>query len=346
MWAQTSQSVGSHGLLRGIAPDEEAAAVGLALVQAVYAGDRETFDLVWTAAKGDSLDLESGLLRSAQSGGGSGTPGSAASASDLSANQYAALALALGSKAWTVPVYAEEARTLLDAIWAAHSQQTYAGAVLSVGTDEGGTRAVPVAGIVPFAYPIFASIDPQHDWLALRDGSYALLKRVMARPSSAESGLLPDTIHISATNGRPLAIEPDELSGSGAAQLAWQLAVDWIWTNDPRPAELLTELQRPVGDLVAYQGLPATYQLDGSRGDVGAPMRTYAQWVGPTLLGPEPQVAHLLLGERILRPLLEGEEAEVSFIDRSWGWLSAALLDGGLTNIYRGYSVVDWRGQF
>jgi hypothetical protein len=158
--------------------------------------------------------------------------------------------------------------------------------------------------------------------------------------------LLPDIINISATSGRPLALERDEPSGSAAAQLAWQLAVDWIWTNDPRPAELIADLRRPVGDLVAFQGLPAAYRLDGSRGDVDAPMRTYAQWVGPTLLGPEPQVAHQLLGERILRPLLEGEEAEVSFIDRSWGWLSAALLDGGLTNIYRGYSVVDWRGQF
>jgi hypothetical protein len=321
IWDGTRSQITRDGMPPGISVADRQLATGLAMLQAVYADDHATFERAFSAWQ--------------QSVNSSGH--------ELIASQYAALSLAFAGDRWISTEYRANAAAVLAKLWDEYAIQTPSGYLLGLkGASPDGIE-VPVASFLPFAYQVFERVDPAHPWSALREDGYQMLGRAAARRSVSTADVLPDTILISTKYGHVIGAASDAVSGRGATQLTWQLSLDSVWRNDGRADELLTRIDLNAETYVRDGALQTVVNLDGTPAGSSAKVADAALMTGSVLLGTEPEAAHRLLGEHVLRPLLAGHQ--VGFLDRSWAWLATALLDGGLADLSSGRPVVDWRGD-
>lgn len=304
-----------------------------ALVRAAWADDEATFNRVlrWTRTHlqgGDSTALPAWWWGLRDGAWGVVDPNPAADA-----DVWMAYAMLVAAERWNRPELLHEARGMIASIWRGEVAAVGPWTVLLPGPwaqSQDPVRINP-SYLLPFAFRAFAEVDPDHDWMALVDGSYDVLGILMSGDT-----LPPDWAHFERSTGQR-APEPDDAPENSAAhgwealRVAWTLAADARWHGEPRARALMT----------AYADLAERYGQDGRLGAIvdgtGAALVPYGS---PALYGSllaawsevHPTAATHVFEQEIEALAgprgLGGWGAPDDYYGHNWTWLGVAFWTG------------------
>jgi endoglucanase len=237
-----------------------------AMLRAVWVGDRVNFDRTYQWAL---KNLNSGIRddhlwawRWGKDPHGKWGVTDKAFASD--ADQDAALALILAARVWNDEQYTQQARAMLQDLWA-HGTVEVAGRRYLLAGDslcKGTVCRINPSYYAPYAYRLFARLDGGSNWAALVDTSYDLLGIVSG---FADTGLPPDWAQLNTRDGRiTRSSEKDSAFSYDAFRVYWRIELDRELFNEPRADEYLRKsLQWISVEWKKRQKLPAVIAPSG-----------------------------------------------------------------------------------
>jgi endoglucanase len=238
-------------------------------------------------------------------------------------------ALILASRRWNRPEYLELAKVKLQDLWN-----------LSTISEPQGKRYLlpgPVAAFVPnastlylnpsyfapYAFRIFAQVDPQHDWLSLVDSSYQVLEN-SAKLSSV--GLPSDWVALNTKTGEcqtlPVSSTLKSLYSFDSYRVWWRLSLDAAWFNSPQAQRYLVTSTQHLQKLWSKQSsLPATIDLQGKALVDYEATSQYAMFYAAMQL-IEPAIAQELLVKKIIPQYKQGIWGDESaYYTQNLAWL-------------------------
>jgi endoglucanase len=315
------------------------------MLRAVWVDDLQTFADSWQWTK-DNLQRDDHLMSwkfGPQEDGSYGIQvgvGGANTATD--ADVDIAYALLMAYSRWKDDAFLYDALPIIHSIWEREVVQVGGRPVLVANDLE---RANPRQLLInpsyfaPYAYRVFATVDPDHDWAGLVDNSYALLEQLAQQPLDADAtaGLPPDWVHLDRRTGEFSAVD-DTLTTNfsyDALRLPWRLALDQRWYGEPRARELLAGESVLGARWTADGRLVASYHRDGTAA---------ADYESPAMYGGAMgyfTVAQPALAEQIYdQELLTLHDADtghlaqpLSYYDSNWVWFGMALYLDRLPNL-------------
>ncbi|MEM7344705.1 MAG: glycosyl hydrolase family 8 [Chloroflexota bacterium] len=327
-----------------------------AMLRAVYMNDRETFDAVWQWTQTNLRRTDNTLIAWLWGQREDGTWGILDESGATDADQDIALALLLASRRWEDETYLEAARLMIHDIWV-HKTDLWDDRPVLVAGDwaksqyQAGTLVINPSYFAPYAYRIFAEVDPDHPWLDLVDSSYFILSKIQNDPAwGGDIGLIPDWIRLDVSTGalRPFEEVPTgQLYAFDAIRVPWRIALDWIWFQDPQANAFLQNFQFLRRELETNQVLVAAYTLDGQPAVDYESTSTYATLLPALLFNGEPDIAYQTFNTFLVLRLRDDEngvywEQPDNYYVQNWAWFSVAVLDGTFAN-YWGYEAnIDW----
>jgi endoglucanase len=317
------------------------------MLRAVWMDDLTTFSDSWQWTK-DILQRDDrlmawkfGPLEDGSYGIQTGV-GGANTATD--ADVDIAYALLMAYSRWKEDTFLYDALPIIDSIWEREVVRIDGEPVLVANNLE---RDDPVRVLVnpsyfaPYAYRVFAKVDPDHDWTGLVDNSYALLQRLSTQPLDAgrSVGLPPDWVYLNRHDGEFSEVaEPLTTDyGYDALRTPWRLALDARWNGEPRARQLL-EQQSSLADRWTADGrLVAVYDRDGTpAADYEAPAM-YGGAMG-YLTVVRPDLAEQVYTEELL-PLHDADTGDLTeplgYYDSNWVWFGMALYLDQLPDLTR-----------
>ncbi len=327
-----------------------------ALLRAVYADDRATFDEVWDWTQAN-LQQPGGQLAWLYGTREGAAPAVVDAGSATDADQDTALALLLASRRWAEPTYARDAQTMLDGIWE-HETAVVAGRRVAVAGDwaRGDAESLPVINpsyFAPYAYRIFAEADPARPWGELVDSAYTVLDQLHADARfGGGRGLLPTWVALEPTTGALAPAEGLEQANSfgyDGLRAPWRLTLDWLWFHDERAREALGRFTFLRERLEQEGKLDAVYRLDGTPEAGHESLAMYAGVVPALLFSGGEQIAFQTFDQKLGAAYHDDGQTAAwgdpdNYYDQNWAWFTTALLDGTLGNLWAGDERLDWSG--
>ncbi len=306
------------------------------LMRAAWMDDQETFDKSWKWTKdnmqrddkllswkfGKTADGSYGIL---QDQGGQNT------ATD--ADVDVAYALIMAANRWKEDDYLYDAKAMIDAIWekeivTINGQPTLVANDIERNNPE--SVIVNPSYFAPYAYRVFAKIDPKHDWNKVVDSSYSLLFAATDSPLDKKSsdGLAPNWMRVNRTTGQ---VSPDKNLdtnyGYDAFRTPWRLALDYRYNKDVRAKQVLeksTTLSKQWDD---RGQLAAVYSHDGKVVENYSVPAQYGASLGYFIV-TNPKQAKEIYEQKLIsnyNPDTQGWKNELSYYDDNWAWFGMAL---------------------
>ncbi|WNV75878.1 glycosyl hydrolase family 8 [Geodermatophilus sp. DSM 44513] len=307
------------------------------MLRAVWMDDQQTFADSWQWTK-DNLQREDSLLASRfgeRPDGSFGVQDELGGEDSVTgADVDVAFALLMAYSRWQEDDHLYDAVPVIEAVWA-RSVVVVDGEPVLAATDreraDGGDVLVNPSHVAPYAYRVFAEVDPDHDWASLVDSSYTLLEELAEQPLDAArpSGLPPDWVELDRRTGEYRAAGEELGTGFGTEALRspWRLALDHAWNQEPRALRLL-QRQDVLADSWTERGrLPAAYDRDGSPVPGEESPALYGGAMGYfTTVAPE--LADDVYATELL-PLYDTDTGDLTVQldhhDATWVWFGMAL---------------------
>lgn len=199
---------------------------GYAMLRAVWSNDRSTFDRVWSWTK-QNLQIRNDKLLAWK---WKGKVLSSHSATD--ADQDIALALILASRRFDQLAYEKEGLAILTSIWELEILRVKSQFYVTAG-DWAMYEDYPVihvAYLAPYAYEVFAAVDPHHPWHLLINSSYELLRWIY---DVKQLPVPPETLYLDKARKEILLTHPTKKNPAvfsyDAFPLFWRVALDATW---------------------------------------------------------------------------------------------------------------------
>jgi endo-1,4-beta-D-glucanase Y len=185
-------------------------------------------------------------------------------------------ALILAARRWDRPDYLALAQQKLADLW---RQSTVVAVALEddpprylLPGPQGAFQARPGAVYInpsylaPYAFRLFAQVDPNHDWMALVDSSYDLLEQTAQLSST---GLPGDWMVLDLSNGlvesSPSGETLQSLYSFDAYRVWWRVEWDAAWFDEPRARTWLNQNLLYLEELwQTEQTIPAVLDLAGT----------------------------------------------------------------------------------
>jgi endoglucanase len=253
------------------------------MLRAVWMDDKVTFNGAWQWTK-DLLKKDDRWLFSWRFGeradgtyGVQTEQGGENSATDASVD--IALALLLAHARWDDQVYLIEAQKVLDSLWE-YEVVLIGDAPYLLANDVEKAAGKEWFNInpsyyAPYAFRIFAEIDPTHDWEGLVTSSYRVLNESMKASFAGEPGELPpDWLLLNSETGELRA--PGKSSnyttdyGYEALRIPWRIAMDYYWFESEDAYAYLSTLDLLNREWNESGRLVSTYTHSGQ------PVTTYS----------------------------------------------------------------------
>jgi endoglucanase len=179
-------------------------------------------------------------------------------------------ALILAARRWNRPDYLTIARAKLNDLWDLSTVEVKSKRYLLPGPAEAFYKPnfleLNPSYLAPYAFRMFAQIDPEHDWMSLVSSSYEVLEQ-----SAAVSvvGLPSDWVVLNTATGKYEPLEPPSpiLSryGFDAYRVWWRVALDAIWFQAPEATRYLQTHTQHLQKLWRSQRkIPAQLDLQGN----------------------------------------------------------------------------------
>ncbi|QFS47438.1 glycosyl hydrolase family 8 [Nostoc sphaeroides] len=179
-------------------------------------------------------------------------------------------ALILASRRWNSPEYLELAKVKLQDLWNLSTiSKTQGKRYLLPGpvaafVPDASTLYLNPSYFAPYAFRIFAQVDPQHDWLSLVDSSYQVLEN-SAKLSSV--GLPSDWVALNTKTGQyqtlPASSTLKSLYSFDSYRVWWRLSLDAAWFNSPQAQRYLVTSTQHLQKLWSKKSIPARIDLQG-----------------------------------------------------------------------------------
>lgn len=331
-----------------------------AMLRAVYADDRETFDLIWSWTQRNLQVRDDALLSWRWGLRDDGTEGPLDSNSATDGDQDAALALLFAAKRWDNPDYQQAAVEIIEDIWdnetavVAGRRYVVAGPwARGDGFDDFDQPIVNPSYLAPYAYRIFAEADPGRPWDELVHSSYDLLYAIAGEPAvGGYHGVVPNWVMLDPETAKPMPA-PEGLFRArefsfDASRVYWRLALDWAWFKDNRPNELITDFGLPRRELEEQGRLMAAYDLKGVPIVDYEATSMYAGVLPGLLISDNPELAHRFFAEKIEGAFHEdaagaywGEDPD-DYYNQNMAWFATAFENGAMSNLWAGETEIDW----
>ncbi len=317
------------------------------MLRAVWMDDRPTFNTSFQWAKyniqrpdrlfswlfGERADGKFAVLTE---------QGGANTASD--ADIDIALALLFAYSRWQDSDYLAEAAAIIPAIWNAEVVTINGRPYLAANNVEKQSTSPTVilnpSYFAPYAFRIFAEVDPTHDWLALVDTSYEVINQSLELPLDRDNsaGLPPDWVTINRRTGLLAGATDNALStnfGYDAMRLPWRIALDSQWFNEPRAATTLAKMEFLNRQWQAETKLASTYTHDGREFMAYESPAMYGGSLGFFLL-THPETATAIYRDKLLTlfdPDTTRWKKILSYYDDNIAWFGMGLYQGKLINL-------------
>jgi endo-1,4-beta-D-glucanase Y/4-amino-4-deoxy-L-arabinose transferase-like glycosyltransferase len=327
----------NHGQVRSEGGYTDARDQAAAMLMAVWMDDQQTFDEVWNWTF-LHLQSERGLLFQTNEPGA--TPQSA-----TEADTDAALALLLAETRWHDASYGRHARRLIEAIWAHEVVEINGKPYLAAGdwAIQPDQVIFAPATFAPYAYHMFATADPAHNWWYLLDTNYKLLTEVTTDSlgEGQSVGLPPAYVGLDRDTGAILPNPADAPTRSNtfddyAAQVFWRVGLDAQWHDDARADDFLAASNFLGDEWQANQQFAAAYNHTGQPQSSEANLEMYSA-VLPKFLIEDPAIAHEIYATKLAtaytQDRAEGQWTEKPDVSAErWAWLAAGLYSNALNN--------------
>ncbi|MCC5621895.1 glycosyl hydrolase family 8, partial [Nostoc sp. CHAB 5715] len=237
-------------------------------------------------------------------------------------------ALILASRRWNQPEYLKLAKLKLQDLWNLSTiSKTQGERYLLPGpvaafVPDASTVYLNPSYFAPYAFRIFAQVDPQHDWLSLVDSSYQVLEN-SAKLSSV--GLPSDWVALNTKTGQyqtlPASSTLKSLYSFDSYRVWWRLSLDAAWFNSPQAQRYLVTSTQHLQKLWGKQSIPARIDLQGK------PLVDYEATSQYAMLYAamqvvEPAIAQELLVKKILPQYKQGIWGDQSaYYTQNLAWL-------------------------
>lgn len=307
------------------------------MLRAAWMGDKETFDGAWQWTK-DNLGrpndrLSSWLFGQRPDGtwGVLADQGGYNSASD--ADQDIALALIFAYARWQDIKYLGDAHLILNDLWNKEVFMAGGHPYLAANDMEkissSTSAVVNPSYLAPYAYRIFAMVDPDHDWPALVGTSYQVIDA-----SFAEGQLPPDWVRIDKRTGAVLpAGDLSQDFSYDAIRTPWRLALDYQWYGDGRALNIIKKMSALKDEWDADRVL-TPLSRDGAPFDKESPA-VYGATIGYFLL-TDPSLAEQIYKEKLqflYNPTENRFSSRLPYYDDNWVWFGIGLYNRLLPNL-------------
>jgi endo-1,4-beta-D-glucanase Y len=238
-------------------------------------------------------------------------------------------ALILASRRWNRPEYLELAKTKLQDLWNLSSAPGYGGkryllpGPKAAFVRDESTFYLNPSYLAPYAFRIFAQVDPAHDWLSLVDSSYEILEN-STRLSSV--GLPSDWVALDIKTGQFQIVPPSSnlqsLYSFDAYRVWWRLSLDAAWFNSPQARRYLQQSTQHLQKLWTQQSrLPARIDLQGKPLVDYEATSQYAMFYAAMRI-VEPALAQELLVKKLLPQYKQGIWGDDSaYYTQNLAWL-------------------------
>jgi cellulose synthase (UDP-forming) len=217
---------------------------GYAMLRAVWSNDRATFDAVWRWTRTHLQTRPDRLLAWKWKEHVLDTN----SATD--ADTDVALALVLASRRFLSPEYRDAALAMLDDIWRLEILQAGDRFLVTAGNWSSAERypTIHVAYLAPYAYQVFAGVDPRHPWQRLVRSSYQVLRELYVEKRLV---LPPEIVWLDRRTGKILLEHPETrvraAFGYDSVPIFWRVALDAAWFGRSEGA-LRRQMLRPLAE--------------------------------------------------------------------------------------------------
>ena len=322
---------------------------GYTMLRAAWIDDQRTFDQSWqwTSAHLQKSNHLFAWLYGAEPNGTEGvllSQNGQNSASD--ADTDIALALVFAYARWQDPAYLQAAMPIIHAI-AQNEVVNVQGKPYLAPNDITGASSSLIelnpSYFSPYAYRIFAVLDPQGPWNRLIDTSYDVLEKSIGQPlgGPGTAGLPPDWVQMNTRTGA-LAAFPGRSTDFGydAIRVPWRIALDWEWFKEPRAKAVLDAMQF-LGKTWQSQGkLYATYTHAGTAAASYEGPATYGGTIGYFLVADPGDATAVYLRKLVFLydPDSETWRLPLSYYDSNLVWFGMALYNNDLPNLFTALS--------
>jgi endoglucanase len=222
-------------------------------------------------------------------------------------------ALIFAARRWNRPEYLELAQAKLEDLWELSTvsapnrsnSSTQIRYILPGPLDafqKEGDIYFNSSYLAPYAFRLFAQVDPNRDWMSLVESSY----RILEDEAALSTVKLPsDWIALNQTTGmiQPVRSSDSETIQSiysfDAYRVWWRVAMDAIWFDEPRANQFLTKHLQYLQELWrSRQAIPARIDLQGKA------LVDYEATAQYAMLYPALQIANPAMAEQILQQKL------------------------------------------
>ena len=320
------------------------------LLRAAWMDDRTTFDQSYQWTK-DNLQRETDKTfswlfgqRNDASYGILADQGGANTATDGDTDIALALVFAYGR--WGNDGYLADAKNLITDIWNQDVVEVAGQPVIAANNQEKGDKPTAIVNpsyFSPYAYRIFATLDPQHNWTGLVDSSYSILEKSTAAnlDKGASAGLPPDWVEIRKSDGEILPpTVPGYTTNYGfdAIRTPFRIALDQQYYAEPRAKAYLERLGFLSGQWSSQRKLSAVYSHEGQTLEQYETPASYGTAIGYFTV-VKPDQAEQVYDEKLkllYNPDNRKWKQHLGYYDSNWAWFGIALHDGALPNLSRG----------
>lgn len=324
------------------------------MLRSVWMSDKATFDLAsqWTLKNlqqqgngvfswlyGKRPDGSAGIL--IQKGG-------ANSASD--ADTDIALSLVFAYSRWNDPQYLAQAKEIINGIWDNDVAIINGNPYMTADNLEKNSQKpiINPSYLAPYAYRIFAVVDrnPQHDWGKLVETSYRVLNESIYSPlDKQQSANIPAnwvrinrlTEKLEATGDKTLGTD----FSFDAMRVAFRVALDSQWYQDPRANEVLYRMQFLADEFKKQGYLFTDYAHDGQVLQTTEAPSMYGGSIG-YFMATDSDLAQQMFTNKLqilYDPTAKSWKKDLPYYDDNWAWFGMALYYGELQNLAKSLAI-------
>lgn len=318
-----------------------------AMLRSVWQDDKDTFDKSWQWTK-DILQRDDKLFSWLFGTRANGTSdilterNGQNSATD--ADTDIALALIFAAARWNEASYLYDAKPILAAVWEHEVIQIGGRPYLLANNVEKAQSGQAVlmnpSYLSPYAYRIFAKVDPDRDWMGLVDTSYDVLERSIEEPldRGRSAGLPPDWVMIDRRTAALSAPRQEGLTTDtsfDALRVPWRVYLDWAWFKEERAASVLRSMSFLSREWRTKSLLHTSYTHDGEPLAPNQSAAFYGGTLGYFMLA-DPEAAKSVHDNKLqilFTPDSNTWKTPLGYYDDNWAWFGIALYNDLLPNL-------------
>lgn len=300
-----------------------------ALLRAAWMHDQDTFDRVfaWTEAH---LRREDGLFSWQWTPKDGGRVNDSNTATD--ADQDIAFSLILASRTFHSTVYLDRARSLLKAIRQHEGIIVPGGWIPCAGNWAVSERIINFSYFTFYAYPDFASLDPEGDWLGVRERCYNVLVHFLNRPKvvlPADFSIIDEEGSFYPVSGKGQL--SDDFSFD-AMRVYWRIAVDCLRNHNLRACSDPAKVQNII-EIISRDGdLCIKYSVFGEKKNDTTSVSFYGS-ILPSIGIINTKLAGTIVEKKLShKEMLYLLQDSKRYYDNNWAWFGlAAWMESSIT---------------